>query len=111
MSEAKPGAGATPCKILSVTSDKSGRCWGGRQVAVVMAVGRADVHGSRVLMASACCCQPERFERHRIRAPRDLAGEPSSSRAYLTIDVWKSDECLQATSNLAGLVVSCMFMI
>ena len=28
MSEAKPGAGATPCKILSVTSDKSGRWWG-----------------------------------------------------------------------------------
>ena len=91
MAEAKPGAGATPCKILSVTSDKSGRWWGGRQVAVVMAVGRADVHGSRVLMASAWCCQPERFERHRIRAPRALAGEPSSSRAYLTIDVF--DKC------------------
>ncbi len=89
MSEAEPGVGATPCKILSVTSDKSGRWWGGRQVAVVMAVGRADVHGSRVLMASACCCQPERFERHRIRAPWALAGELSSSHTYLTIDVFE----------------------
>jgi hypothetical protein len=44
----------------------------GGVVAVVMAARRADVHGSRVLMASAFCCQPERFERHRIRAPRAL---------------------------------------
>ena len=44
MAEAKPGAGATPCKILSVTSDKVRSLVGERQVAVVMAVGRADVH-------------------------------------------------------------------
>jgi hypothetical protein len=42
MAEAKPGAGATPCKILSVTSDKVRPLVGERQVAVVMAVGRAE---------------------------------------------------------------------
>lgn len=83
MAEAKLGAGATPCKILSVTSDKVRSLVDERQVAVVMSVGRADVHGSGVLMASGCCCQPGRFERHRIRAPRALAGEPSSSTSFV----------------------------